>query len=298
MKLEFEPIQISKQGRYAERLFRCPQVASEYSFLNIWAWSQDYGLLWAWDENLVWIKQTLPEACFWAPVGAWETVDWKAIFDENRDAETIFVRVPEKLTTIWNNSLGDRSAASEQRGQWDYLYRISELVELKGNRYHKKKNLVNQFKNKYAYSYVPLESRRVERALAMQADWCTWRDCESSDILSAENRAIFRILKDWERLKGNLGGALVVDQKMVAYTIAEVLTEDTVLIHFEKADTEYKGAYQAINQIFLAHTADGFKYVNREQDLNDEGLRKAKLSYKPFDFLRKYRVVLPGFSQV
>jgi hypothetical protein len=89
----------------------------------------------------------------------------------------------------------------------------------------------------------------------------------------------------------------MVDQKMAAYTVAETLTDDTVLIHFEKGDTEYKGVYQAINQMFLENSAADYRdyrYVNREQDLNDEGLRKAKLSYLPVEFLQKYRVDLPA----
>jgi hypothetical protein len=294
MNLNFLPIQISEQEKYTARLSQCPQVASEYSFLNLWAWAQDYGLLWAWDENLVWIKQTQPEIRFWAPVGAWESVDWETVFDENLSAETIFVRVPQKLNDLWSKCMNGRLTVFEERGQWDYLYEISDLIDLKGNRYHKKKNLVNQFKKKYEFSYTPLVSGLVEHAIGMQSDWCAWRDCESSEILSAENRAIYKILEDWERLDGAIGGALMVNQQMVAYTVAEELTEDTVLIHFEKGDTEYKGVYQTINQMFLAHSAQDFIYVNREQDLNDEGLRKAKLSYKPVDFLRKYRVVLPG----
>jgi hypothetical protein len=86
----------------------------------------------------------------------------------------------------------------------------------------------------------------------------------------------------------------MVDQRMVAYTVAEPLTDDTVLIHFEKGDTEFKGVYQAMNQMFLENSAANFTYVNREQDLNDEGLRKAKLSYLPTEFLKKYRIEMPG----
>jgi hypothetical protein len=153
---------------------------------------------------------------------------------------------------------------------------------------------LNQFKKNYDYRYIPFETEAIEHAMAMQADWCTWRDCESSDILSAENRAIFRVLQQWEQLHQPLGGAIMVAESIVAYTVAEALTADTLLIHFEKGDTEYKGAYQAVNQMFLAHEARNVSYVNREQDLNDEGLRKAKLSYHPVDFLRKYRVVWSG----
>jgi hypothetical protein len=91
-----------------------------------------------------------------------------------------------------------------------------------------------------------------------------------------------------------LGGALIVDGTMVAYTVAEALTPQSVVIHFEKGDTQFKGVYQAINQMFLAHGARDFLTVNREQDLNDEGLRKSKLSYNPLEFLRKSRMTFAG----
>jgi hypothetical protein len=91
-----------------------------------------------------------------------------------------------------------------------------------------------------------------------------------------------------------MGGAITVDDEMVAYTVAEALTDETVVIHFEKGDTQYKGVYQAINQMFLENTAGEFSFVNREQDLNDEGLRKSKLSYHPVKFVKKYRLTLPG----
>jgi hypothetical protein len=294
MTLQFEPIELERQHDYAKLLAQCPQVASDYSFFNLWAWAEDFGLQWAWDDKLIWIKQTYPETVFWAPVGPWETVDWKKWFGNGNSRRLRFIRVPEKLADIWRKNMGDLAAIAEERGHWDYLYQVVDLIELKGNRYHKKKNLLNQFKKKYDYVYVPLESELVGLAIGMQTDWCTWRDCESSDILSAENRAIYKILQQWDRLEGTIGGAIMVDQKMAAYTVAETLTDDTVLIHFEKGDTEYKGVYQAINQMFLENSAADYRYVNREQDLNDEGLRKAKLSYLPVEFLQKYRVDLPA----
>lgn len=83
---------------------------------------------------------------------------------------------------------------------------------------------------------------------------------------------------------------------MIAYTIAEALDESSIVIHFEKGCPLFKGVYQAINQIFLEQCCQGFQTVNREQDLGDEGLRKAKLSYNPVAFLKKYRVCLKGGS--
>ena len=294
MALSFEPVRLEKQEDYLEILARCPQIASDYSFLNLWAWSPEYELSWAWDGELVWIRQNRPDTFLWAPVGAWDAVDWPSRFQGTRGVRSVFTRVPEMLALLWRERFPQQANIEDERGNWDYLYNVRDLIELPGNRYHKKKNLLNQFSRNYASAYLPFGADLVERAMAMQADWCTWRDCESSDILSSENRAIFRILKEWRKLAGLFGGALMVDGSMVAYTLAEALSRDTLVIHFEKGDTQYKGIYQAINQQFLANSASDYTVVNREQDLDDEGLRKSKLSYHPTDYLRKYRVTFAG----
>ena len=294
MTLQFEPIDLEKQEAYLQMLTQCPQVASDYSFINLWAWAEEYGLHWAWDNDCVWIRQSQPEILYWAPVGSWDDIDWATRMLEDPDDPTIFIRVPEKLVEYWQTTLGDLAKIEEERGHWDYIYSVSELAELRGNRFHKKKNLLNQFVKKYAYTYVPFKPELIDQAKAMQKDWCSWRDCESSEVLSAENRAVYRILEDWKQLDGIMGGAIMVEGEMVAYTVADALTPQSVVIHFEKGDTQYKGIYQAINQMFLAYSARDFLTVNREQDLNDEGLRKSKLSYNPLEFLRKFRVSVAG----
>ncbi len=292
MSLSFEQITLNRQNAYLERFAACSQKSSDYSFVNLWGWAQEYGLSWAWSGELVWIKQTIPEELYWAPVGSWETIDWKSCFDEYFNSRVVFTRIPENLIRLWRDSLENNLAVQESRGHWDYLYAVPELIELKGKRFHKKRNLLNQFKKKYNYGFVPFGPEMIDRALAMQKSWCTWRDCESSESLSAENRVIAKVLDSWDTLDGLSGGAIIVDDEMVAYTLAESLSEDTLVIHFEKGNSDYKGIYQAINQMFLEYSGNQFKTVNREQDLDDEGLRKAKLSYNPVGFLKKFRVEL------
>jgi len=288
--LAFEPITIERQDDYRKIFADCPQKTSDYSFVNLWGWAEEYGLQWTWQEDLTWIKQTRPDTTLWAPIGRWQDVDWPQRLAELDRGGATFIRVPEELAQIWLDALPGAVRADADRGQWDYLYRVSELIELPGNRYHKKKNLLNQFLKKYRHAYRELGTEMVEQALAMQSDWCTWRDCESSENLAAENRVIERVLRNWDRFYGLTGGALLADDRMAAYTVAEPLHPEMLLIHFEKANPEFKGGYQAVNQLFLSHSAANFKLVNREQDLADEGLRKAKLSYHPVDFLRKFKV--------
>jgi uncharacterized protein len=292
MQLAFEPIDLERQGNYRQRLARCAQIASDYSFINLWSWGDEYGLQWAWQEQVVWIKQTRPSENLWAPVGDWHQVDWSSILKAAASCCPRIIRVPEVLLEIWKMQPGTAVEALESREHWDYLYDRQELVDLAGNRFHKKKNLLNQFKKKYDAAYLPFGPDMVAQAKGMQEDWCAWRDCEGNDTLAAENEAIAKLLDNWQELSGVTGGALRVDNTLAAYTVAEVMPDDSLVIHFEKACPDFKGSYQAINQVFLEKEPSSSTIVNREQDLGDEGLRKAKLSYNPVDFVRKYRVTL------
>ena len=291
MTLNFEPISLEKQHLYRERLGRTHWEASDYSFVNLWGWCMEYGLGWAWEDDLVWIRQTRPVDAYWAPVGNWEQVDWAARLHLHFPEKSAIIRVPEPLVQHWKTALKDRVAITATEDHWDYLYSVQDLIDLKGNRFHKKKNLLNQFLRNYDHAYRPLTPDIIQNALAMQEDWCVWRDCESDDTLASENRAISRVLAYWEDLADIFGGAVMVDGEMAAFTVAEQMNPETVLIHFEKGLTAFKGIYQAINQMFLANNSD-LQRVNREQDMGEEGLRKAKRSYNPVDFVRKYKVVL------
>ncbi len=291
MTLTFDPVSADRQHDYRQYLKKFAWKASDYSFINLRGWGKEYGLQWAWTDELVWIRQTEPDTAYWAPAGAWQKQDWNALLPRYFPSGTVFNRIPEELLKIWKETLGEKIAYEAREEHWDYLYSVEELIQLKGNRFHKKKNLFRQFCRKYAYEYVPLESKLIRQALDMQEDWCIWRDCESAEVLAAENRAIARVLEDWNELENIMGGALYVNGEMVAFTVAEETDSQTLLIHFEKGLPDYKGIYQAINRMFLEENAH-YSIVNREQDLGDPGLRKAKKSYNPTDYVRKYRVCL------
>lgn len=292
MRLSFEPIDLQRQAAYRQRLAQCSQIASDYSYINLWSWGREYGLQWAWQDHLVWIKQTRPTETLWAPVGDWLKADWPSVLQAAASCCPRIIRVPEMLLEIWKSQSTTAMEVTETREHWDYLYDRQELVDLAGNRFHKKKNLLNQFRKKYEADYLVFGPNMVTQAKTMQEDWCSWRDCEGNDTLAAENNAIAKVLDNWEQLDGITGGALCVGGIIVAYTVAEIMPDNSLVIHFEKGDPDFKGSYQAINQMFLENDPNPCTVVNREQDLGDEGLRKAKLSYNPVDFVRKYKVVL------
>lgn len=289
--LHFTPIALSKQGPYARLYDQTELPASDYSITNLWAWAEQFGLQWRWTENLVWIRQTRPVPAYWAPIGNWNQVDWPEAMN-GFSSGSIFIRVPEPLVALWKERLSIPFEVHDARGQWDYVYTIEDLVQLKGNRFHKKKNLLARFLKSYRFSYERLNEASLSKVRSMQEQWCAWRDCGSSQSLAAENRAVQRVLERWNELPGLLGGVLSVEDQLIAYTIAEPLTARMLAVHFEKAAPHVHGAYQAIQQMFLSRVDPEFLEVNREQDLDDEGLRQAKLSYHPCRFLKKYTVVL------
>ena len=229
MPLDFQPFSLDDQQVYTSFLTRCGQKASDYSFVNLWGWMLEYGLERAFLDDCVLVRQTIPDTAFWAPLGDWTTMDWNRIH-RAVEGRCRFIRVPEALKIIMVARCADIEVL-ENREHWDYLYSIEELVELKGNRFHKKKNLLNQFLRQNDHQYVRLDRNSVEHALGLQTEWMLWRGGESDSTLVAENKAIVRVMHDWDRLDHVFGAGLTVDGHMVAYRLS--------LIHISEPTRPY-----------------------------------------------------------
>lgn len=295
MTPEFTPISLDYITEYRQLLCNCQNNGSDYTFCNLYGWADNYGLEWSFDGALCWIRQTKPNPVYWAPVGNWCEYDWKNC--SRLDEGMSFIRVPEPVSKLWSELFPGRVQVTETRGQWDYLYSVEELAKLSGNKFHKKKNLLNQFKKNYDYTYHFLTTDCVESVLEMQLEWSKWREVEESPALIAENHAIKTILELWDTIPGLFGGAIHSEGSVIAYTVAEEMCPGTLVVHFEKGMPAYKGVYQAINNMFAEDVSNMGKYtlLNREQDLDDEGLRKAKESYNPVEYIRKNSVtILPA----
>ena len=295
MTPEFTPISINYAKAYKELLNKTNASASDYSFGNIWGWSGHYGLEWMLQDGLCWIRQNFQgTTIYWAPVGDWKNYIWTTCGQMEQGRE--FIRVPEELAEHWKRIYSGRIEITESRGQWDYLYTVEDLAKLPGNRYHKKKNHLNQFKKLYAFTYQAMTPDCVEDVLEMQAEWSKWREVEDSPSLKSENKAVARVLEMWDSLPDLVGGAIHVNGNVIAYTIGEEIGPDTMVVHFEKGMPAYKGVYQAINNCFAKAIAETkkFIYLNREQDMDDAGLRRAKESYNPVKYIKKYSIrILP-----
>lgn len=174
----------------------------------------------------------------------------------------------------------------------DYLYDGQALRTLSGKKLHKKKNHLNAFLREYEGRY---EYRRLSCADKMDV-WTLlnrWREDKGEDVeehLDYEVHGIHEILNECMHLPVKMGG-VYVDGQLEAFTIGSLnRLENMAIIHIEKANAQIHGLYQFINQQFLIHEFPDVALVNREDDLGLEGLRRAKMSYNPVGFARKYQV--------
>lgn len=292
MDRNFIPVSLSDADAYYDLWRVTPRRSLDYTLANLWGWQEFYGLEWRFADRLCWIRQTRPEPRNWAPIGDWNAVDWTALLpavDGTTGRE--FIRVPEALVHIWQKALPELVETGEERGQWEYLYRQEELATLAGNRFHKKRNHYNSFIKTYGQpDYRGVTDAMVEDVLGVQDDWCQWHECSDSPSLLAENEAINRVLTHWDAFRGLTGASLYVEGRMIAFSVGERLDDESLGVHFEKGLNGYKGVYQAMNCEFARHAGAGLRWINRAQDLDEEGLRQAKMTYLPADFLRKYKV--------
>ena len=174
----------------------------------------------------------------------------------------------------------------------DYIYRSEDLIRLSGRKYHGKRNHIAQFERAYDWSYEDLSPENLEDCRAVAKEWCrTHGGCESREGYAGELSALDRALSHFGPL--HLGGGMIrIEGKPVAFTVGEEINPKTYLLHFEKALDGYDGLYAVINHEYAEKHLSGYEFINREEDMGLEGLRKAKLSYHPEFLCEKYRVTL------
>lgn len=174
-----------------------------------------------------------------------------------------------------------------ERNYFDYIYLRENLATLKGKKYQSKRNHINNFKKRFTYEYIPITPDIVSQCLLLECKWYKSNQTnEDEEELSDERRSLTYALHHFDAL-GLIGGAIRVDGEIVAFSFGAPINHNTFGVHVEKADVNYDGAYTVINQEFAAHLPERYLYVNREEDLGIEGLRRAKLSYNPTILLEK-----------
>lgn len=270
---------------------KAPSRSCERTFANVYLWSRHFHVRYAIIEDTL-IFQDDGEALAYAyPAGEAPCVKKALEFLEKYSRERGF---PLKLYNVTQENFTQLNAwypgefqVEYHRDYADYVYEAEKLATLAGKKLHGKRNHINKFMAlNQDWSYEPLSDENQEECFQMALEWRTQNGCDEDPDKNAEMCVTLNSLRLYKEL-GERGGVLRLNGKIAAFTIGEPVCKDTFVVHVEKAFSQLDGAYPMINQQFVLHECMGYKYVNREEDTGAEGLRKAKLSYKPVFMVEK-----------
>lgn len=209
---------------------------------------------------------------------------------KHSDSAVSFGGVGEKEKEFLEKNFSKKFSYTENRNMGDYVYTTEQLSTLKGKKLSSKRNHINRFlENNPDWVYEKIDANNICEADQMHNEWEKMADAKSHKGLIDEGKVVKKALKYYDEL-GFFGGLLRVGGKVIAFSLGDELNQDTFLVHIEKAFYDIQGAYPMINKQFVLANCMDYKFINREEDTGDEGLRKAKLSYCPLEIIKKYTV--------
>ena len=270
---------------------------SELTFTNLFMWRKSYNVEYAVVSDMLVIMSKhngAPQVVYF-PIGEG---DFKKALDEvieyfkQKNTKFLLRIYDEKDLIRLNEAYPEMFEVEEDTDNNDYVYKASDLSELKGKKYHAKRNFINRFKNKYSYTYETMTPDLKDECMELFKKWYEEKKDEVSGV-EEHLEAVSEVFENWEKLDVK-GGCIRVDGKMIAFSFGEELVSENkmAVIHLEHADITYEGAFPMMNNAFVQNQWSDFKYINREEDMGIEGLRKAKQSYYPCKMVRKFYAAL------
>ena len=280
--LEFRKVELSDRTEFERFLNMTEKRSMEYSFSTMFLWQDLYGMEFCIHDNTLLLRIGEEEKFYLFPIG--DNVD-KALdmiageksgfYGLTRDqADYITAKFPEKYEISLNRDMGD------------YVYKSEALANLAGKKLSSKRNHINRFIATYPdWKYEPITRENLDEVRQMHQVWCSLAKDKKG---LKEEEVMVKKAFDHFFLLDFSGGLVRVGGRVVAFTAGDKLSDSTFLVHIEKALAEYSGAYQVINREFVRNNCMNYEFINREEDTGDEGLRKAKLSYKPYMIIEKF----------
>lgn len=196
--------------------------------------------------------------------------------------------VTENQVNILKENFEDRFEFNLDRNNSDYVYETISLITLSGKKYHAKRNHIAKFDRKYNWTYEKMSEQNIPECKKMNEKWEQQLDIKDKSIIN-EHIALEKAFENFLTLNFK-GGVLRVDGEVIAFSLGEEISENTFCTHFEKAISSFEGAYAKMNNEFTKNELSTYQFVNREEDMGIEGIRKAKTSYNPSFILNKYTV--------
>lgn len=292
--LDFKPLKLEDKSLFDKFLKPYKFLTCEYSFTNLFIWRKALDIEYAIYKDTLILKKLDFDGSyhFMEPLGYTKDnlkgiVDALIEYQSTEDVGYLFKDAEEPFTNDLKEIFGDNLIIEEDRSNFDYIYSSEKLISLSGKKLHSKKNHYNNFIKNNEFRIEPITDSIVCDCIKAAREWCRKNDCKG--YLLYELKAIEELLKNSQSLEFK-GMVVYVNDKLSAFTIGEKVTDDMAIIHVEKADANINGLYAFINKTFVEEYFKDVPYINREQDLGIEGLRKAKLTYQPIKLEPKYSV--------
>lgn len=297
----FRHITLEDMTLFTDIFKKSKPIASEFTFPYLYMWKRDYNLSYTIKEDYLCIisRSNVYPAYSFCPIPVNGMDDEqklkKAIkviegYFEKNEIPMRYARVSEncidKLKVIYQDSI----TIEPLEHTFDYVYNATDLISLAGRKYSKKRNHISQFMRLYGdYEYVPVSENNLGECKKILDRWADKNELDYAPE-NSERYACYELFDNWSRFTSLKGALIKVNGNYEAFTVGELLNSETALIHVEKANTGFHGIYTLINRDFCRNEWSNVKYINREEDLGIEGLRKSKLSYNPAFMVKKFLV--------
>lgn len=289
--LEFKKPEITDKQWVNDCLVHANSMNCEYTFGNLFIWSSAYSTeICRYMDFLIcrWGKDD--DINYSLPLGEGNFTDAvSAIIDcAKSNGETpVIYGITEGYLGLMQEAFTGKFTYKYDEGNNDYIYSTEKMASLSGKKYHGKRNHITNFKkNNPDWSFEKISKDNIDECLALHSKWIENKDPDDEDY-SLEFEAVKKAFEYFDELD-MVGGLIRVNGEVIAYTLGEPQMNGHCFVsHFEKAPADMIGAYPIINQEFTKNCLMQYEYVNREEDLGIEGLRKAKQSYHPEIWLEK-----------
>lgn len=296
MVLTFSDLTYETKDWVTRKLKEDGRALCEYSFASNYAWSPYFALRLArLGESGIFRYMGEKHDLYSFPFGGGDQ-DKQALLEQvmkqcEEEGETLELSpLAQKDYDFLRRHYPGQFLMAANRDMSDYIYEREKLVKLPGKKYHGKRNHIARFMDADDWCYEAITDENRADAKEMMDEWKNRRADAWNVELEQEFGAMTTALLEMEQL-GMVGGLLRKAGRVVALSIGEPLNEDTFVVHYEKAFADVQGAYPMINQQFAEHAAEGYTFIDREEDTGDPGLRKAKLSYQPCRLEKKYTAI-------
>jgi len=284
---DFRELTIEHKELFRKYLSGYQPKISEFTFTNLFSWrlSKQYKIA-EWKEHLIICYIEKGKKKMLQPIGEDPASIISELFKIYPTAT--FERVEREIAESHKESF----VVEPDRDNSDYVYRTDVLRELAGERFGPKRNFIKQFKkyeDMHDIEIFNLDEEHIHQCLKLHEKWCDLRNCQADEGLKGEDMAIRETLANFSILDVK-GIVVMIDGKVEAFALGEALNDNTIVDHFEKANTDFKGIYQFLLNEIAKKTPDKFEFINREQDLGAAGLRKSKESWYPDHLVEKYKI--------